>query len=227
MSTTLPSLAHPGLRLASSSKYTAGLGTHVYDSHIYASLAGVPNLDNRTKPPTLSIPRWFPASATTNVPSANVSVTNVLPKVGSIVLAKVTRCMVRQINVAILLVDEEVCGDEWAGVVRKEDVRATEKEKVVVGDSFRPGDLIRAEVVCGKLHNPGGSSGFEWMIRLITWAKISLGDQTNYYLTTAQNELGVIMARSEAGNTMHPISWRDFKDPITGETEMRKVAKPV
>lgn len=66
---------------------------------------------------------------------------------GSIAIAKITRCMVRQINVAILVVDEEVCGDEWAGVVRREDVRATEKEKVVIGDSFRVGDLIRGELV--------------------------------------------------------------------------------
>lgn len=57
--------------------------------------------------------------------------------------------------------------------------------------------------------------------------QISLGDQTNYYLTTARNELGVIMAKSEAGNTMYPISWKEFKDPVTGETESRKVAKPV
>ena len=56
--------------------------------------------------------------------------------------------------------------------------------------------------------------------------QISLGDQSNYYLTTAKNELGVIMAKSEAGNTMVPISWREFKDPVTGLTESRKVAKP-
>ena len=34
------------------------------------------------------------------------------------------------------------------------------------------------------------------------------------------------MAKSEAGNTMVPISWREFKDPVTGLTESRKVAKP-
>lgn len=56
--------------------------------------------------------------------------------------------------------------------------------------------------------------------------QISLGDQSNYYLTTAKNELGVIMAKSEYGNTMYPISWKEFKDPVTGETETRKVAKP-
>ena len=56
--------------------------------------------------------------------------------------------------------------------------------------------------------------------------QISLGDQSNYYLSTAKNELGVIMAKSEAGNTMFPISWKEFKDPVTGLKESRKVAKP-
>ncbi len=56
--------------------------------------------------------------------------------------------------------------------------------------------------------------------------QISLGDQSNYYLSTARNELGVIMAKSEAGNTIFPISWKEFKDPVTGQIESRKVAKP-
>ena len=34
------------------------------------------------------------------------------------------------------------------------------------------------------------------------------------------------MAKSEVGNTMFPISWKEFQDPITGLTESRKVAKP-
>lgn len=56
--------------------------------------------------------------------------------------------------------------------------------------------------------------------------QISLGDQSNYYITTAKNELGVIMARSEAGNVMVPVSWREFRDPVVGGVESRKVAKP-
>lgn len=56
--------------------------------------------------------------------------------------------------------------------------------------------------------------------------QISLGDQANYYLSTASNELGVIMATSEAGNDMVPISWKEYKDPETGISELRKVAKP-
>lgn len=62
--------------------------------------------------------------------------------------------------------------------------------------------------------------------RLTGLFKISLGDQANYYLSTAKNEYGVIMATSEAGNTMFPVSWKEYKDPETGISELRKVAKP-
>ena len=49
--------------------------------------------------------------------------------------------------------------------------------------SLRPGDIIRARV-------------------------ISLGDSTQYFLSTAENELGVRWAKSAAGAIMIPISWQ-------------------
>ena len=71
---------------------------------------------------------------------------------------------------------------------------------------------------------------FTIVVSRLVWAEggeqISLGDQSNYYLSTARNELGVIMADSEAGDAMYPISWKEFRDPVSGETEARKVAKP-
>jgi len=73
---------------------------------------------------------------------------------------------------------------------------------VKVAESFRVGDVVRAVV-------------------------ISLGDERAYYLTTARNELGVVMAWSEGGNVMVPVSWREFVDEGTGVREGRKVAKPV
>ena len=49
---------------------------------------------------------------------------------------------------AVLVVGEEVCGDEWMAVVRREDVRvAGGKEGVVCGEGFRVGDLVRGVVV--------------------------------------------------------------------------------
>ena len=55
---------------------------------------------------------------------------------GSVVLGKVIRVTARQVGVAIVVVDGEVCRDEWAGVVRMEDVRGWEKEKVCCEHSF-------------------------------------------------------------------------------------------
>lgn len=54
-----------------------------------------------------------------------------------------------------------------------------------------------------------------------------MGDQSNYYLSTAGNELGVVMARSSEGNEMVPVSWREMRDVVSGRGEARKVARPV
>ncbi|KAL9043798.1 MAG: hypothetical protein Q9214_003025 [Letrouitia sp. 1 TL-2023] len=214
---TVPDIVVPGQLLGPSSKYISGPGTHLVASQVYASLAGRPNIiplpseDQDLKPPasrsTISVPRLSSAPSNYPVTSPNVSNSNILPTVGSIVICRVTRLITRQVNVAILIVwgesgEEQVCGDELQGVIRREDVRATEKEKVVVGEGFRVGDIVRGIV-------------------------ISLGDQHNYYLSTAKNEYGVIIAKSAVGNTMVPISWKEFKDPVTGSTETRKAAKPV
>lgn len=55
-----------------------------------------------------------------------------------------------------------------------QDVRATEIDKLEIGNCFRPGDIVRAEVV-------------------------SLGTSKDYYLSTSKNELGVVYAKSLAG----------------------------
>lgn len=57
---------------------------------------------------------------------------------------------------------------------RLEDVRAAEIDKVQIASCFRPGDVVKAEVV-------------------------SLGTSRDYYLSTAQNHLGVVYAKSVAG----------------------------
>jgi hypothetical protein len=53
-------------------------------------------------------------------------------------------------------------------------VRATEIDKIEIYKCFRPGDIIKAEV-------------------------ISLGDSRSYILSTAKNEYGVMYATSVAG----------------------------
>lgn len=53
--------------------------------------------------------------------------------------------------------------------------------QVELGLCFRPGDLVRAEV-------------------------LSLGDSHSYYLTTAKNELGVTEAKGLSGNILAAYS---------------------
>ncbi|KGL73127.1 Exosome complex component CSL4, partial [Tinamus guttatus] len=73
--------------------------------------------------------------------------------------------------------------------------------QVEVYKSFRPGDIVLAKV-------------------------ISLGDaQSNYLLSTAENELGVVVARSEAGVQMVPISWCEMQCPRTHTKDFRKVPR--
>lgn len=125
---------------------------------------------------------------------------NVLPCINDIVLAKVTRINPRQATVQILVVGNKAVKDEFQGLIRLQDVRQFEKDKVKIYTSYRPGDIVRAQV-------------------------ISLGDQNHYYLSTAKNELGVIFATSDTGETMVPRSWKEMQ--WSGGIEERKVAKPI
>ncbi|KAG0641551.1 hypothetical protein HOY80DRAFT_1008449 [Tuber brumale] len=199
---TLPSIALPGQPLAQSPPYTAGPGTHTQNNStqtITASVAGIPHVhaDN-----SVSITRPSPSHPLL-----------LLPEVASTVLARVTRLNPRQATVEIFAMQptgggggggggEGVCEHTFQGVIRAQDVRATEKDRVKMLESFRVGDVVRAVV-------------------------ISLGDQSNYYLSTANNSLGVVVAHSDAGDPLHPINWRQMACARTGIVEERKVAKPI
>lgn len=93
-------------------------------------------------------------------------------------------------------------GENFKGIIRSQDVRATDRDKVKIIDCFRPGDVVRAQVLL-------------------------LGDGLNYYLTTARNDLGVVFARSEggAGDAMVAIDWETMVCERTGVVERRKCAK--
>ncbi|KAK7694865.1 hypothetical protein QCA50_002053 [Cerrena zonata] len=160
-----------------------GAGTYSRDGQVRASLLGTP----RYQGSTLAITKIRP-----HPPAPN-----------SIVLGTVTRLSPLQAVVSITVVDDVPlpAGEEFMGVIRVQDVRATEKDKVKIADCFRGGDVVKGIV-------------------------ISLGDARSYYVTTARNDLGVIFATSEAGSTMEPVSWQEMRCPKTGHIEKRKCAKP-
>lgn len=181
----------PGLRLCESDDHhVAGSGTYLLHGYIYSSLLG------QLKLVTLK----------NNVVSVEVEgcgqVTTV-PSTGDVVTVKVSNVNPRSAKVQIVCVKDAVLSEPFKGCIRKEDVRATEKDKVELYKSFRPGDIVLARV-------------------------ISFGDaSTGYLLTTAENELGVVIAQSEVGVNMVPVSWTEMQCPQTYMKEQRKVAKVI
>jgi exosome complex component CSL4 len=187
-------LALPGQALGPTSANNPGVGTHIQSSHLFSSLAGAvrstPSTTKSVPQPTIAIDHPFGA---------------LIPETGTIVLGRITRINPRQANLSILALGvsgEHTCRDAFPAIIRQQDIRATEIDKVKLGESFRVGDVVRAVV-------------------------ISLGDERSYFCGTAKNEFGVVMAVSEGGNQMVPVSWREFLDEKTGAKEWRKVAKPV
>ncbi|KAM9548385.1 exosome complex component CSL4 isoform 1-T1 [Guaruba guarouba] len=178
----------PGERLCSGEEATAGSGTYTRHGFIFSSLAGcVEKTGEESGLPVVSVVRD--------------SDPQLLPDVGVVVTCKVCSINSRFAKVHILYIGSTPLKSIFRGTIRKEDIRATEKDKVEVYKSFRPGDIVLAKV-------------------------ISLGDsQSNYLLTTAENELGVVAARSDAGMQMVPISWCEMQCPRTHTKEFRKVAR--
>ena len=79
-------------------------------------------------------------------------------------------------------------------------MRSSDIDAVELHRCFRPGDIVRARV-------------------------LSLGDQRAYYLTTAEDDLGVVRCRSkQTGDVLVPLDAKTVICEETKETEERKAA---
>ncbi|KAK7869364.1 hypothetical protein R5R35_000673 [Gryllus longicercus] len=177
----------PGQRLCLADKeHIPGCGTYERHGYIYSSLAGIVNVTKNDKKRTIEVHCCNDQS--------------IVPVPGDIVTAKVTIVNQRFLKCVIKCIRDTVLSRPYRAILRKEDVRATEKDKVEMYKSFRPGDIILARV-------------------------LPMTDAHCYQISTAENELGVAIAHSEAGIPMIPISWTEMQCPKTYVKELRKVAK--
>jgi exosome complex component CSL4 len=132
----------------------------------------------------------------------------VLPVTGDVVTARVEIVNQRFAKCQIICIGDTLLNRPLRGILRREDVRATDIDRIEMYKNFRPNDIILAKIIP--------------QIEIHT-----------YSLSTAENELGVVVAvargLSASSNyipvPMVPISWNEMQCPNTGVKEPRKVAK--
>lgn len=159
-----PTVALPGTVLGPSNKYIPGPGTHIYEGNVVSSLMGAVTVTAPARAPGPA-KRLNKITAPSTEELATLSVARhgrkreILPDVNSVVLARVVRLMPKQAIVVIQQVGDTVLQTEWQGVIRVQDVRAAEKDKVKIYESFKPGDIVRAQVVSSAWYRSvcGGS----------------------------------------------------------------------
>jgi len=206
MTPTPAGVVCPGETLRFAEAFRAGPGTHVREPHVVAAVVGTarerPAAENDAdRRPFVEVCRRDADLGAPRDPSRLRAGGSLLPVVGDEVFARVVRVNPRLANVEILAVGGRAVEDAFSGVIRAQDVRATEVDKVDIYDCFVPSDVVRARV-------------------------LSLGDSRSYYLTTAENALGVVRARSPfTGEAMTPVSWEEMECPSTKQRQKRKVAK--
>ena len=193
MAAEVPRVALPGDKLGAISDYKAGPGTYEEGGEIFSALWGSVKLERIGTREEISV--WHGGSL-----KETQSKKMLAPRLNSIVTARITNTNPKFCRSEIIAVESKFLLQPFHGIIRSEDVRATEKDSVDLYKSYRPGDIVCARV-------------------------IALGDAQSYVLSTAENELGVVHAVGEAGVAMVPISWCQMQCPETGKLVYRKVAK--
>ncbi|XP_076651663.1 exosome component 1 Csl4 isoform X1 [Halictus rubicundus] len=165
-----------------------GPGTYEQQGYIYSKLSGVVKL--------------VPQENTHIIEVHGITEQSIVPAPGDIVTAMVTIVNQRFCKCSIKCIGDIVLTRPYRGILRKEDVRAIDKDNIQMYKCFRPGDIILARVM-------------------------PMTEAHTYQLSTAENELGVVIAHSEEGVAMIPISWTQMQCPKTLRKEHRKVAKVI
>ncbi|XP_075573469.1 exosome complex component CSL4 isoform X3 [Pelecanus crispus] len=126
----------PGERLCSTEEATAGSGTYTRHGFIFSSLAGC--LEKRSEDSGLPV-----------VSVVRDAESQLLPDVGAVVTCKVCSINSRFAKVHILYVGSTPLKSAFRGTIRREDIRATEKDKVT-GVQMVP--ISWCEMQCPRTH---------------------------------------------------------------------------
>eukprot|EP00924_Labyrinthula_sp_SR-Ha-C_P007915 maker-scaffold_41-snap-gene-0.31-mRNA-1 protein AED:0.02 eAED:0.02 QI:19/1/1/1/1/1/2/271/133 len=130
----------------------------------------------------------------------------IAPQVGDTVYGRITKVISRMAQIEFILqtvIDSKLDPDaeKYQGIIRKENVRKYEIDRVEMNNCFRVDD-----VVVGKI--------------------MTLGNPTQYEVTTAEESLGVVFALSnETKKPLSPVNSEEMVCEESNLIEKRKVAK--
>ncbi|KAI5694155.1 hypothetical protein M8J75_011692 [Diaphorina citri] len=186
-----PPICIPGQRICQlDSDIVGGRGTYVRQGYLYSTLAG-----------TVSINKHIEDNKEVSVIEVSSYKKEVIvPTPGDVVTARIMAVQQHLCKAHVISVGNTALSRTFRALLRRENVRATEIDRIEMYKCYRPGDIILARV-------------------------LPLKELHSYQLSTAENELGVVIALSEAGEVMVPISWTEMQCPLTRLKEFRKVAK--
>ena len=149
---TMGSIVLPGQILGSTSDSAPGDGTYVLGETIHAAIHGMQMVADKT----ISVQN-----------SSKPLASKLVLRIGDSVLCKVIRTTTRQAFVNVFVREDLILPEEVPGIIRKEDIRSSEVDSIVVQDIFRAKDIVRAKV-------------------------LSIGDSRSYYLSTLGEDFGVL-----------------------------------
>lgn len=154
--------AVPGDLIVSSKDYKSGEGVMAYKKVDFRSVTTGTIVNEPTGKGKTRI----------NVISGGVSAKSYIINISDVIIGRITRITLNQAFVDILSLGEIELPCPVKAVIRREDIRETEVDKVVVADFFKPLDIVKASV-------------------------ISLGDNKSYFLSTSKPTMGVVLPRKK------------------------------
>lgn len=141
----------PGQPLSDTSgtSYKAGKGTFERgNGQIFSSLAGVLQRDGGVRASlNKSTHTWLKLVGQVLSVKGHSESTSVVPQEGSTVVGTVQKISKTQATLLIQTSDGKLVNGEFQGLIRSQDVRQTEQDKVQIYNCFRPRDVVRAAVV--------------------------------------------------------------------------------
>eukprot|EP00879_Flechtneria_rotunda_P013522 GHRR01014119.1.p2 GENE.GHRR01014119.1~~GHRR01014119.1.p2 ORF type:complete len:140 (+),score=37.65 GHRR01014119.1:305-724(+) len=130
----MPGTVCVGDRLASSDQYTPGPGTYTRGGFIYASIVGSQQITGEGTKQVIKV--------------VGKQAAPVIPEPGSTVIAKITKVAPTAANARIVCCGQQALEADFTGVIRQQDVRAHEKDKVVLHKTINTYTHVVNAMVC-------------------------------------------------------------------------------